>query len=99
MAWSKITRNIEFVEEEQPIGQRGFRVAYKATCVTLCPYFSGKSWVIKKFLPETLDMLKALNQTPEQHAKCVVQMHHLARYLTQQLVERIQKEDVAEEFG
>ena len=99
MAWSKITRNIEFVVEEQPIGQGGFRVAYKATCATLCPDFSGKSWVVKKFLPETLDTLKALNQTPEEHAKRVVQMHHLARYLTQQLVERIQKEDVAEEFG
>ena len=53
MAWSKITRNIEFVIEEQSLGHGGFRVAHKVTCATLCPDFSGKSWVLKKFLPET----------------------------------------------
>ncbi len=99
MSWSKVTQSIEFIIEKKPLGEGGFRQAFKASCSTSLDAFSGKSWVVKKFLPKTLEAVKVLKQTPEEHARRVVQMHCLARYFAQQFAQRIAKEGVTDKFG
>jgi hypothetical protein len=87
MSWSKVKQSAEFVIDKKSLGQGGFRVAFKASCSTHLDAFNGKSWVVKKFLPKTLDAVQDLGQTPEEHARRVVQMHCLARYFAQQFAE------------
>ena len=99
MAWSKVTQRVEFIIEKQPFGEGGFRQAYKASCSVPNETFNGKSWVVKKFLPKTLEAVELLEQTPEEHARRVVQMHCLARYFAQQFAEKIIKEAAVEKFG
>ena len=91
MSWSKVKQSVEFIIDKTPLGQGGFTVAFKA--------FNGKSWVVKKFLPKTLEAVQLLDQTPEEHARRVVQMHCLARYFAQQFAERNAKEAATIRFG
>ena len=77
MSWSKVKQSVEFIIDKTPLGEGGFRVAFKASCSTPLDAFNGKSWVVKKFLPKTLEAVQFLNQTPEQPARRVVQMHCL----------------------
>jgi hypothetical protein len=55
MSWSKVKQSAEFVIDKKSLGQGGFRVAFKASCSTHLDAFNGKSWVVKKFLPKTLE--------------------------------------------
>ena len=99
MSWSKMKQSVEFIIDKTPLGKGGFRVAFKASCSTPLDAFNGKSWVVKKFLPKTLEAVQPLDQTPEEHARRVVQMHCLARYFAQQFAERIAKEAATIRFG
>eukprot|EP00794_Sanderia_malayensis_P020802 gene20802-22842_t len=79
MSWSNI------LTSNKSLGEGGFRTAYKAACQTGHPVFDKKAWVVKKCLPSTLEIIKALNQTPKDHVKRVVQAQYLARYFAQML--------------
>eukprot|EP00794_Sanderia_malayensis_P002572 gene2572-2971_t len=99
MLWSMIPTTLEFVIDKQSLGEGGFRVAYKATCMTNNPEFESITWVVKKFLPATLEIIAQLKQTPKELAKRIVQGHHLARYFAKQLKEKIESQKLCREFG
>ena len=71
MTWSKVPKTVEFLIEEQPLGQGGFRSAYKATSQNVD--FKNSCWVIKKYLPDAVATIEATNHTLEDHNKKVVQ--------------------------
>jgi hypothetical protein len=73
MTWSKVPQTVQFLVEVNPLGQGGFRSAYKAT--TRHAEFKKCSWVIKKYLPEAAATIEATNHSLEDHNKKVVQMH------------------------
>ena len=85
-------QSVEFIIDKSPLGECGFRVAFKASCSTPWDAFNAKSWVVKKFLPKTLEAVQLLDQTPEEHARHLVQMHCLACYFVQQFAKRIARE-------
>ena len=61
MTWSKVPKTVEFLIEEQPLGQGGFRSAYKATSQNVD--FKNSCWVIKKYLPNAVAIIEATNHT------------------------------------
>ena len=97
MSWSKVPERVEFLIDKEVLGQGGFRKAYKATSPSTD--YRHKTWVIKKFLEQTVQGIQLLGQEVEQHARKVVQMHLLAKNFAEQLQQKITKEDVQEEFG
>lgn len=96
MEWSTAPVTVEFRIADQPFASGGFREAFKATIDTLG--FSGVTWVIKKYLKGTLEDIVKTNQTVESHTRKAVQMHHLARNVTSQMKEKVEKERLTE-FG
>ena len=97
LEWSTLPRAAEFIVEGNSFASGGFREAYKASSIT--EEFSGKTWVIKKYLDRALDDMELTKQTPEEHTKKSVQMHYLARNFALQLKQKIEREDLKEEFG
>ncbi|CAB4026843.1 transient receptor potential cation channel subfamily M member 6-like [Paramuricea clavata] len=98
MTWSKVAQTVEFLVEANPLGQGGFRSAYKAT--THNAEFKKCSWVIKKYLPDAVETIQATNHSLEDHNKKVVQMHMLARNFALQLKQEILKDaGKAEQYG
>lgn len=96
MAWS--TRStVEFSIANESIGKGGFREAFKATSKS--PEFHRQQWVIKKYLPSAIDIIKETKQTLEQHTKKVVQMHMLARNFTQKLEQELKQGGNLELYG
>ncbi|XP_078491805.1 uncharacterized protein LOC144747582 [Ciona intestinalis] len=86
MMWSTEIEEIIRVEKES-FSQGGFRKAYKVQSSSkLLP----GTWVLKQYLPETLDTLNEINQTPEGHTRKIVQMHMLAANFTSQLAKAVQ---------
>jgi hypothetical protein len=77
MSWSALPTKAEFVIAEDHFAQGGFRKANKATSQT--QGFSDTTWVIKKYLPESVADITASGQDLEGHTKKVVQMHMLAK--------------------
>ena len=75
MTWSKLPQTVEFLVEANPLGQEGFRSAYKAT--THNAKFKKCSWVIKEYLPDAVATIDATNHSLEDHNKKVVLMHML----------------------
>ena len=68
MTWSDIPTTVE----------GGFRSAHRATISTRD--FSKKKWVVKKFLPATVQSINEdLHTTVENQAKKSIQMHYLAK--------------------
>ena len=53
MTWSVLPMKAEFVISKEHFGQGGFWRAYRATSTT--DEFKGQEWVVKKYLPETLE--------------------------------------------
>jgi hypothetical protein len=76
MSWSKQSDRVEFSVPKKTFASGGFRDAYKATSVH--QKFASKTWIIKKYLPQTFKTIKDMGETAESHTKKVVQMHHLA---------------------
>ena len=56
-----ISDKAEFLIETTQFGEGGFRRAFKATSPT--PKFGKKEWVVKKYLPSTLETIEQTNQT------------------------------------
>ena len=95
MSWSKQPEQVEFSVSKKPFASGGFRDAYKATSVH--QKFASKTWVLKKYLPQTLKTIEDMGQTVESHTKKVVQMHHLAASMAANLsaaVKKIRKEEL-----
>ena len=97
MSWSRIPLSIEFSIHKEPFGRGGFREAYKAT--SKAKGFESTTWVIEKYLPQSVSDIQATGQTVEQHTKKVVQMHYLARNFAARLRQELQSSDNLMLFG
>ena len=96
MNWSSIPEKVELVIEKEPFAKGGFREVFKAKSPT--KGYNGCTWVVKKYLPSTLQCIKDLGQTVEEHTKKTVQMQSLAKNITERLYARVN--DVCkDEFG
>ena len=68
MTWSDIATTVECEIEDEPFADGGFRSAHIATIST--GDFSKKKWVVKKFLPATVQSINEdLHTTVENQAK------------------------------
>ena len=97
MTWSTIPVPVEFVISSHLLGEGGFRKAYKASTQT--NDFAQTTWVVKKYKPEALQVIKDSGQSVEEHTKKVVQMHHLARNFAAQLHKKVMEDDLSDVFG
>lgn len=79
LIWSTLPERVEFNIEEEVFEEGGFRQAFKASSST--SNFSGR-WVIKRYLPSTIDVIQQLGQTTEAHTRKVVHMNALAKNFT-----------------
>ena len=79
MIWSILPDRVEFSIDSEAFGEGGFRQAFKAT--RSISTFEGK-WVIKRYLPNTIDVIQQLGQSTETHTRKAVQMHALAKNFT-----------------
>ena len=83
LTWSLIPVRAEFQVAGIHFGEGGFRRAYRATSCTA--EFKGAQWVVKKYLPSTLECVEKTNQSLEDYTKKTVQTHLLAKSFAQQL--------------
>ncbi|CAH3177516.1 unnamed protein product [Porites lobata] len=97
MAWSASPVLVDFNMEETAFGAGGFREAFKAT--SKHKEYSYTTWVVKHYLDKSLEDMRTLGQTPEQHTKKSVQLHYLARNFAAQLHTDLEKEDNLILFG
>ena len=97
MAWSRFPTTVEFAVEEEAFGEGRFQKAFKATSTT--PGFRDQKWVVKRYIKSSFDIIKAINQTVEQHTRKVIQIHMLARNFAAQLEQKLRKEDNLELYG
>ena len=95
MVWSTLPDKVEFSIDSEAFGEGGFRQAFKATSST--SNFEGK-WVIKRYLPNTIDVIEQLGQSTEAHTRKVVQMHALAKNFTDSFCMKV-KSACNNEFG
>lgn len=97
MVWSKLDKPVDFTIVKEPFASGWFRKAYKAT--SQIKGFDKQTWVVKKYLPETLNVIEQMNETVEGHSKKVVQMHLLAKNFSDQLAKEVKEVKCEEEFG
>lgn len=97
MSWPTCGERADFSVAKEPFASGGFREAYKASSNSA--RFKANAWVVKKYLPETLTVLKDMSETVESHTKKVVQMHHLARNIASNLQMAVNKAKKEKEFG
>ena len=95
MIWSTLPDRVEFSIDSEAFGDGGFRQAFKATSST--SNVEGR-WVIKRYLPNTSDIIQHLGQSTETHTRKVVQMHALAKTFTDSFCMRV-KSVCRDEFG
>jgi len=98
MAWKPPVVKKFFIDKSS-FARGGFREVFKAKDVDL------NQFVVKKLLPETLNVmdqvneaLNGTNETVESQCRKAVQMHMLAKHFAEQLQYNTSKEEV-EEFG
>ena len=96
LKWS-FFQSVDFAIEESEFGRGGFRSAFKAT--TMSPVFLGRQLVIKYYLPETLEAIQSLKETPEIHARKSVQMMALAGNLSSQRRKSLYTQIKKDTFG
>ena len=97
MSWSKSPIEVEFSVSKKPFASGGFREAYKAT--SQAKNISGKTWVIKKYLPDAAKTISEIGETAESHTRKVVQMHHLAANMAAKFSYAVQTANQQELFG
>ena len=97
MLWAE-PKEVKFLMDEVPFAKGGFRSVFHANC-------NGKKYVIKKFLPSTMEQANEINEflknkeTCETLARKAVQMHILAMNFAQQLKSCLQSKASLKEFG
>lgn len=96
MVWSAPV-SAHFTIEKEEFAKGGFRFAFKATSKS--PHFEGKTYIVKRFLPETIEIINAVNETQEDHARKSVQMHALAKKFAQQVATKVEKDGNGSVFG
>ena len=96
MVWSPPV-SVPFTIEKEEFAKGGFRVTYKATSKS--PKFEGKSYIVKRILPKTVELIEAVNKTEEDHSRKSVQMQALARNFTEQIAAKIEKDGNQDAFG
>eukprot|EP00794_Sanderia_malayensis_P010311 gene10311-11378_t len=95
MSWSSIPEQVKFNIETESFAEGGFRKAFKANGAMVG--YKG-TWVMKEYLPKTLEVIKNLGQSTESHTKRVIQMNSLAKNFADELAKRV--DDVCKvEFG
>ena len=97
MSWSRLDHTVKFSIAKEPFASGGFRNAHNATSLT--KGFEKLTWVIKKYFPDTLNVIQQINETVESHTKKVVQMHHLAYNFGEQIVKEIVSKSCQKAFG
>ena len=75
MAWSASPVLVYFTMEETAFRAGGFREGFKAT--SKHKEYSYTTWVVKNHLDKSLEDIRTLGQTPEQHTKKSVELHYL----------------------
>lgn len=96
MSWLRETKMIPFQIATTPIGTGGFRTAYRATSTH--PQYSETTWVIKKYLEQAKQDILELHPTIEAHTKRAVQMHLVAKCLTEKFNEAVKSQNLVD-FG
>ena len=97
MGWSPKPRRVDFSIKPSPIGTGGFREVFTAT--SRQEGFDASTWVVKKYLPKSMEDIELTNQIPEQHTKTFVQMHLFARNFALQLHQEVRKRNAEEVYG
>lgn len=97
MAWSASPVLVDLNMEETAFGVRGFREALKAT--SKHKEYSYTTWVMKHYLNKSLEDIRTLDQTPEQHTKKSVQVQYFARNFVALLHTDLEQEDSLILFG
>ncbi len=96
--WSMLPQITEFIVENQPLGEGGFRKAYKAKSCS--SGFVGKEWVIKRYLENVVkEVTNDLGQSMEDQTKKVIQMHHLSKNFADQLSKVVNQKKISDKFG
>ena len=94
MVWSP---PVHFTIEKEKFAEGGFRAAYKATSKS--PNFEGKTYIVKRFLPKTVELIGAVNETQEDHARKSIQMQALANNFAEQVAAKVEKDGNKNVFG
>lgn len=102
MSWRQKIKAV-FEVSSHSFARGGFREVFKARwrCENKLDndFFQNKYWVLKKYLPETLEVIKELEQSLEEYTRKNVQMHVLAQNLTERCHARIEELGVQSIFG
>lgn len=96
MIWSPPV-SAHFRIEKEIFAQGGFRAAFKATSKS--PHFEGKTYVVKRLLPETVDLIGEVKETPEEQARKSVQMQSLANNFAEQVAAKVSKSEQCNVYG
>jgi hypothetical protein len=96
MVWSPPV-SVHFTIEKEKFAEGGFRAAYKATSKS--PNFEGKTYIVKRFLPKTVELIGAVNETQEDHARKSIQMQALANNFAEQVAAKVEKDGNKNVFG
>ena len=94
MTWSLIPLRVEFQVASVHFGEGGFRRAYQATSPKA--EFQGTQWVLKKYLPSTIECVEKTNQSLEDYTKKTVQTHMLAKSFADQLQAKLKEVEDSE---
>ncbi|KAK6182231.1 hypothetical protein SNE40_009959 [Patella caerulea] len=90
MTWIQYPQTTNFVTDSKLLGEGGFRRAYIARPTPASSSLIGpsdtKTWVLKEYLENSVDIITQTNQTIEQHTKKIVQMHNLAKNFAEKLL-------------
>ena len=95
MMWS-CPQIIPFTIESNEFARGGFRAAFKAT--SYAPQSAGKTYAVKHYLADTLDAIRSVNETPENHTCSSVQMHVLAKYFADLVTLSVEKSNLKDIF-
>ncbi|CAB4033598.1 transient receptor potential cation channel subfamily M member 6-like, partial [Paramuricea clavata] len=96
MVWSPPV-SVHFTIEKEKFAEGGFRAAYKATSKS--PNFEGKTYIVKRFLPKTVELIGAVNETQEDHVRKSIQMQALANNFAEQVAAKVEKDRNKNVFG
>ena len=96
MIWS-LPVSAHFTIEKEIFAQSGFCAAYKATSKS--PHFDKGNYIVKRLLPETVELIGEVKETPEEQAHKSVQMQSLANNFAQQVAEKVAEDGNSNIYG
>ena len=98
IAWSVLPQKVEFVIDNDVLGNGGFRQALEAKSSSTNSNTS--LWVVEEYLPKAIkEITEDIKITVEEHTKKVVQMHARAKNIAEQLDKKVQELNVSKKFG